>query len=78
MPRKQQMQNNNKPKVSFTSYANLMSLGIEMALTMILPVLGGYYLESVWTISPWGIVSGALFGFVSSFWLVYKRVILKK
>lgn len=72
------MLNKENPKNGIPAYSNLLSLGIEMAVTMILPILGGYYLESVWSISPWGIVSGAIFGFISSFWLVYKRVILKK
>lgn len=73
------MPKNNKPQRGIAQHAYLLSLGIEMAAAMVVPILVGYYAESYYTsLNPFGIVIGALFGFISSFWLVYKRVILKK
>ncbi|TNE73464.1 AtpZ/AtpI family protein [bacterium] len=69
---------NKKPNKGISAYAHLLSLGIEMAVSMIVPVLCGWYLQTAYEINPWGILGGALFGFVSSFWIVYKRVLLNK
>ncbi len=66
------------PKKGIAAYAHLLSLGIEMAVSMLVPILGGWYLQQFYSINPWGILAGAVFGFISSFWVVYKRVVLNK
>lgn len=67
-----------KKSDSFPVYANLLGLGMEMAVSMLFPIFGGYYLQMKFNFDPWGVVIGAVFGFFSAFWLVYKRVVLKK
>lgn len=74
----QNKKSDSSKKNNLLSYANLLSLGIEMSAAMLIPIFGGYYLEKHVSITPWGIVVGAIFGFVSAFWLVYKRVVLHK
>ena len=66
-----------KPKSGIAPYAHLLSLGIEMAAAMVIPIFIGLYLEDYFpSIKSYGVIGGALFGFISSFWLVYKRVML--
>lgn len=73
------MPKNDNPQKGIAQYAHLLSLGIEMAGAMVVPILAGYYAETHFpSLNPFGIVLGAIFGFISSTWLVYKRVILKK
>ena len=44
-----------------------MGLGIQMVLTMVLFVAGGYYLDRWLDTAPWLLLAGALLGMVAVF-----------
>lgn len=53
-------------------YARYSGLGIQMAISLGLPIYGGWWLDERYASSPWGILGGIVFGLVSIFSLLYK------
>lgn len=54
------MINNLIPK----KYREYLGLGAEIAFTLTVPMLLGYFADRYFEISPWGILSGILLGMV--------------
>jgi F0F1-type ATP synthase assembly protein I len=57
-------------------YAHVMGLGIEMAVTMALPILLGIYIDGRFEIRPWGVLLGVLFGLLALISRLYKLTIM--
>lgn len=53
-------------------YAELTGIGIEMAASMVLPVVLGIYLDHRFESSPWGVLIGVFLGMVSMALKLYK------
>jgi F0F1-type ATP synthase assembly protein I len=43
-------------------YRGYLGLGAEIAASLLLPMLAGYYADRYYDISPWGILTGVLLG----------------
>lgn len=46
-------------------YAEYLSLGLEIAVAIALPILIGYWLDSYFDTSPWLVLAGCLIGIVN-------------
>lgn len=57
-------------------YANVTGLGIEMAVTMALPILLGVYIDRRFEVSPWGVLIGVLFGLLALISRLYKLTLM--
>ena len=53
-------------------YGELMSLGLEIAASVALPVVLGIYIDRNYDSSPWGVLGGTLIGLVSMALKLYK------
>lgn len=53
-------------------YARYSGIGIQMAVSLGLPIYGGWWLDERYASSPWGILGGIAFGLLSIFSLLYK------
>jgi F0F1-type ATP synthase assembly protein I len=60
-----------KPR-NLASYGDYLGLGIQIAASMVLPLLGGAWLDNRFNTSPWFTLGGALFGIFSIFGIVLK------
>lgn len=56
-------------------YARYSGLGIQMAVSLGVPIYGGWWLDERYASSPWGILGGIAFGLLSIFSLLYKLTI---
>ncbi len=65
-----------KDPFQLNKYAELMGLGIEMAASMVLPVVVGIYIDHRFESTPWGVLVGALLGMVSMALKLYKVAVL--
>ncbi|MDD4179525.1 MAG: AtpZ/AtpI family protein [Candidatus Margulisbacteria bacterium] len=53
-------------------YARAASLGLEIAVPVLLGAGAGYWLDIQLQSAPWSMVAGLLTGAVTGFWNVYK------
>lgn len=60
-----------KPEI-LRDYAKYSGLGIQMAVSLGLPIYGGWWLDERYASSPWGILIGIALGLLSIFSLLYK------
>ncbi|WP_142713138.1 AtpZ/AtpI family protein [Fodinibius sediminis] len=49
-----------------------MSLGIEIAAALAVPILLGYWLDGYFGIQPWLLLTGCLVGIINIFILIFK------
>lgn len=56
-------------------YGEYLGLGIQIAASMVLPLLAGLWLDSRLDTSPWFTLSGAIFGILSIFGIILKIAI---
>ncbi len=63
-----------KPEI-LRDYARYSGLGIQMAVSLGLPIYAGYWLDERYSSSPWGILIGIALGLLSIFSLLYKLTI---
>lgn len=56
-------------------YARYSGLGIQMAVSLGLPLYAGWWLDKTYETSPWGILGGIVIGLASIFSLLYKLTI---
>lgn len=61
-----------KDPFQFNKYAELTGIGIEMAASMVLPVVLGIYLDHRFESTPWGVLIGVFLGMVSMALKLYK------
>ena len=59
-----------KPPFGAQDQLQIASLGTEFALTEIVGVVAGYWLDSRFDTLPWCSLGGALLGFALGMWLV--------
>jgi F0F1-type ATP synthase assembly protein I len=57
-------------------YADVTGFGIEMAVSMVLPVLLGVYLDRHFNVSPWGVLLGVFFGIAAVASRLYKLMVM--
>lgn len=53
-------------------YAPYFSLGLEIAVGIMLPILIGYWLDDYLGTSPWLLLAGCLAGVVSVFVIIFR------
>ncbi len=51
------------PIRDLANYGQYITLGAQIAASMIVPVIIGIYVDNRWNLSPWGVIIGALLGF---------------
>jgi ATP synthase protein I len=56
-------------------YARYSGLGIQMAISLAIPLYAGWWLDNRYESTPWGILGGIVFGLASIFTLLYKLTI---
>ncbi len=63
-------------KQSYNSYLKYTGIGIEIALSVVIPLFLGIYADSYFDSSPWGLLIGLVFGLLGIGVNLYKVVIL--
>jgi F0F1-type ATP synthase assembly protein I len=63
------LSNTSKP---LSSHGQYIGLGIQIAASMVLPLIGGVWLDKKLNSSPWFTLAGALFGIISIFGIILK------
>jgi F0F1-type ATP synthase assembly protein I len=53
-------------------YAEYVQFGLQLGLTMALPVLLGVWLDSRYGTGPWFMLAGVFLGFISMMWTIVK------
>lgn len=56
-------------------YARYSGLGIQMAISLAIPLYAGWWIDDHYGSTPWGILGGIFFGLASIFALLYKLTI---
>lgn len=56
----------------FSKYAEYLSLGLEIAAALTIPIFAGYGLDVWLDTSPWFILAGCLVGMVNIFVLIFR------
>lgn len=62
-------------KNDLRNYAKYSGFGIQMAVSLALPIYGGWWLDDRYGWSPLGILIGVALGMLSIFSLLYKLAI---
>lgn len=62
-------------KQSYHSYLKYSGLGMEMALSVVLPLLLGIYLDKQFESAPWGLLLGLVFGLLGLGLNLYKVIL---
>jgi F0F1-type ATP synthase assembly protein I len=62
-------------KHSYSNYLKYSGLGMEMALSVVLPLLLGIYLDKQFETAPWGLLLGLLFGLTGLGLNLYKVIL---
>lgn len=60
----------NRPNLA--EYGEYLGLGIQIAASLLVPLLAGIWLDNKFDFFPWMTVGGALFGIVSIFAIIFK------
>ncbi|MCC5926306.1 MAG: AtpZ/AtpI family protein [Bacteroidetes bacterium] len=60
------------PNSGLGQYGDYLGLGIQIAASMVMPLLLGVWLDKRYGSSPWFTLAGALFGIFSIFGIVLK------
>ncbi len=53
-------------------YSEYLGLGIQIAASMVMPLLLGVWLDKKFELFPWLTLGGAIFGIVSIFAIIFK------
>ena len=64
------------PKTNLSAYSEYVGLGIQIAASMVVPLLGGLWLDGKLETSPWFTMAGAFFGIASIFVIIWKIAII--
>ena len=62
---------NIKKAVQWGSY---LGLGLEFAVTLLLFIFAGRYLDGKFGTNPWLLIAGAAVGFVAGFYLMFRSI----
>ena len=55
----------------YSEYAQYISLGVEIAAALAVPILLGYWLDQYFESDPWLLLAGCLVGLVNFFILIF-------
>lgn len=58
-------------KSFMSKYAPYLSLGLEIAVGISLPILIGYWLDEYFETSPWLLLAGCIIGIVNVFVVIF-------
>ena len=61
-----------RDKNPISKYAEYLSLGLEIAVGMTLPILAGYWLDGHFNTSPWLLLTGCIVGMVNIFIVIFR------
>lgn len=61
-----------KNLTNINKYVDVMGLGIEMAVSMVLPILLGMYIDDTFGFQPWGVLVGVFLGLSAIISRLYK------
>jgi F0F1-type ATP synthase assembly protein I len=67
-----------KSLTNINKYVDVMGLGVEMAATMVLPILLGIYVDDTFGFEPWGVLLGVFFGLIGLMSRLYKLILMLK
>jgi F0F1-type ATP synthase assembly protein I len=56
----------------FSKYAPYLSLGLEIAVGVTLPILIGYWLDEYFETSPWILLTGCVVGMINVFVVIFR------
>ena len=59
-------------------YNDVIALGSEIAASMVVPLLIGWYIDEHYNTKPWGILAGIIFSFLGLFYTIYKITVQSK
>ena len=59
-------------KNTLSKYAPYLSLGLEIAVGVALPVIIGYWLDNYFGSSPWLVLTGCLLGMINVFVIIFR------
>lgn len=59
-------------KDGISKYAPYFSLGLEIAVGIMLPILLGYWLDDYAGTSPWLLLAGCIIGVINVFVVIFK------
>jgi F0F1-type ATP synthase assembly protein I len=62
----------NDPEVK--KYLKYLSLGVEIAAGLCVPILLGLWIDSVWETEPWFLIAGVLIGIATLFGIIFRVV----
>ncbi len=57
---------------SLAKYAPYLSLGLEIAVGIALPILAGYWLDEYFGTNPWILLTGCVVGMVNVFVIIFR------
>jgi F0F1-type ATP synthase assembly protein I len=57
---------------SLAKYAPYLSLGLEIAVGIALPILAGYWLDEYLGTGPWILLGGCVLGMVNVFVIIFR------
>jgi len=55
-----------------SKYAPYLSLGMEIAVGITLPIFIGYWLDGYWGSTPWLLLTGCLVGIINVFIIIFR------
>ena len=55
-----------------SKYMPYLSLGLEIAVGIALPVLIGYWLDEYFGLSPWLLLAGCIMGLINVFVIIFR------
>lgn len=61
-----------KEPFQLNKHSELMGIGIEIAVAMVLSVVIGVYIDNRFKSTPWGVLGGAFLGMISMVLKLYK------
>ena len=59
-------------KNTISKYAPYLSLGLEIAVGIALPILAGFWLDEYFETSPWLLLAGCIIGVVNVFVIIFQ------
>jgi ATP synthase protein I len=65
----------NKPEDAWREYASYGSLGLELAVTVLVCAYLGYRLYLYFHTTPWLMIVGVFLGFIAGVYTIYKRAV---
>ncbi len=72
IPPKEVDEKRRKRQQTISVYGTYGTMGFELAFSLVLPIVGGMYLDKRWDIIPWLTITGIFLGFATAF-----RVLMK-